>query len=219
MAQPTKTASDIITAFELQVNDVTELSSSEELGILNRVYQRICNSKPWEFLKTAATGTTSTDATGTYITVPTDFGYFIENNQTTDNTDSIENNASPKVIYIVNGTTYTPWQIINYSDRRGYVNRSGFAYYDRPNSKIRFTTTPTSSSYEFDYLKVAPLLITSDTPLFPGQFHDMLAYGMAIENDILQLSEKARSYAPENSSKFKEDLRNMEYWNALQQFN
>lgn len=214
MPQPTKTASEIITLFELQVDDTTNLSSDEELSVLNRVYQRVLNSKPWEFLKTNASGSLSQDSDGYYITIPTDFGFFLENTLQTDNTETIYNNASPKVIFI--GTNYDPYQIVNWSDRRQYRNRTGYAYYDRPNGKIRILGTPTSTTYDFDYTKIAPLLTISDTPLCPGQFHDMFAYAMAVENDILERSEKARSYAAENQARFIQDLNQMHYWNAQQ---
>jgi len=40
------TSEQIIANFELQVSDTTELSTSEEFAILNRVYNKICNLKP-----------------------------------------------------------------------------------------------------------------------------------------------------------------------------
>ena len=45
------TAQEIIAAFELKVDDSTELSTSEELALLNRVYQLVCDERPWEILK------------------------------------------------------------------------------------------------------------------------------------------------------------------------
>jgi len=214
MAQPTKTASQIITDFELQVSDITELSSVEELSILNRVYHKVCTERPWEFLKAVAQGTVLTDATGSYITPPTDFAFFSENNNYTDNSESVQNNASPKVIFIIVNGAYNPYQIINFSDRRQYVSRSGHAYFDTVNNIIRFTVAPSGTSYEFDYIKVPALLTASDSPIFPGQFHDILTFGMATENEIIQLSPKATSYLPENNAKYQQYLLNMMYWNS-----
>jgi hypothetical protein len=215
MALPQKTASQIITDFELQVADLTELSAAEELALLNRLYVRICALLPWEFLKTPATGTCSTDATGAYITMPSDFAFFVENNQYTDNTQSYQNNAAAKVIFI--GTSYTPYQIINFSDRRQYRNMTGYAYLDLVNSVIRLTdpvtALPTSLVYEFDYIKVPAKLATSDYPAFPGRFHDMLTFAMAVDNEILQLSDKAKSYLAQNQTKYQEYLNDMKWWN------
>ena len=208
------TATEIITTFELIVNDVTELSTSEELALLNRVYNRICTERPWEFLKTQTSGTMSGSGDGGfYITTPSDFAYFVENNQYTDNAIGIQNNAAPKVIYV--GSNYTPYQIVNFSDRRSYRTVAGYAYLDLANSKIYFTGTPLSTTYEFDYLKVPAALTAGDTPVIPTRFQPMLAFGMASENDILQLSPKATSYAPENQAKYLSYLQDMSYWNSL----
>lgn len=213
------TATEIITTFELQVNDITELSAAEELSILNRVYRKICSSKPWEFLKTTATGTVLTDATGSYITMPTDFAFFIENAQFTDNTVAYQNNASAKVIFIVQNNAYVPYQVVNFSDRRQYYNRGNYVYLDLANSKIRFTYTPVGTSYEFDYIKVPITLTVNLTPVIPTQFQEVLVYAMAVENDILQLSPKATSYAAENQAKYQMWLDDMSYHNAQQQLN
>lgn len=215
MAQPSKTASQLITDFELQVNDVTELSSSEELALLNRLYQKICLDRPWEFLKVPASGSIFQDAAGYYITAPSDFAYFIENNSYTDNSIGTNNNAAPKVIFVISSSgAYQPYQVINFSDRRQYLNRNGFAYYDAANNAIRFTGVPNGSTYEFDYIKVPANLAVGDTPCFPGRFHDMLTFAMAVDNEILQLSPKATSYAPDNQAKYQSYFDDMVWWNA-----
>ena len=211
------TTTEIITLFELVVDDITELSTSEETALANRIYNRVCLSKVWEFLKTSATGTMSSDATSSYITIPSDFAFFVENNQYTDNSIGINNNASPKVIFI--GTAHTPYQIINFSDRRQYLNQRGYAYLDVANSKIRFTATPESTTYEFDYAKVPTALTSGTSPLFPSRFHEMISYGMASENDVLQLSDKAKSYRQENEARFNSYLQDMKYWDSMLQLN
>lgn len=217
MALPTKTAAEIITLFELQVDDVTELSSTEELSILNRVYQRVCAKKPWVFLMKTASGSLSTDATSTYITKPTDFFYFLENYQYTDTNLTNTPTTAPKVIYL--GSNYNPVNIINFQDRRMYRNQSNYAYLSPSEGKIRFTYTPSETTYEFDYCKIPDDLTISDSPIFPASFHEMLAYGMAVEKDILELSDKAKSYATENQARFENDILQMEYWHAQQFMN
>lgn len=206
------TGQQIINRFELQVDDLTELSSVEELAILNRVYKRVVAMMPWEILKKQASGTMSTDATGHYIDTPSDFMYFSENGLYTDNTTEWQANNTPSVIFV--GADYSPIHIVNYADRRQHRNSSDRAYHSHSEDKIRITGTPVSTTYEFDYLYEPADLTTATEPVFPTRFHDMLAYGMAVENDILQLSEKARSYASENEARFKEDLNNMKYWNS-----
>ena len=212
------TATEIITNFELMVNDVTELSTSEELMLMNRIYQRVCNDRPWEFLKTNATGTMSgSGVDGYYITLPDDFAYFYENYNWTDNAYSTEINQAPKVIFV--GTSFTPYRIVNYSDRRQYLGSAGYAYVDLANSKIVFTGTPVSTTYSMDYIKVPATLVGASTPVIPTRFQDILVYGMAFTNDIMQLSDKAKSYAPENRALYEEMLEDLALWNAQFQSN
>lgn len=211
-------ASAIITNFELEVSDITELSTSEELYVLNRVYQKVCSARPWEFLKTPATGTMSgSGVDGYYVTMPSDFAFFSPNYSYTDNTLSTQQNSAPVVIFI--GTAYTPYKVVNYSDRRQYLGSTGYAYLDYANSKIYFTGTPVSTTYSFDYIKVPATLTASDTPVIPSRFQDILVYGMAVDDAVIQLSPKATSYAPENQAKYDSMMLDLAYWNSQLQLN
>jgi hypothetical protein len=204
-------ASAIITKFEEYVDDATELSSSQELDLLQKVYNKVWMDRPWEFAKKPASG--SFALTAPHIALPADFAHFLENNQTTDNSISIDNNAAPKVIFIT--SNYTPVQIVNWSDRRQYRNKTGFAYLDLPNNGITFTYTPTAiDTYEFDYKTIADTLTKDSTPAFPARFHDMLYHGMAVDDDIILRFPKAQSYAQENQAKYDSYLRDMASWNA-----
>lgn len=225
MAQPQLTAEEIIEAFELQVNDITELSDQEELDLLNRIYQRLYTDRDWEFAKRNATGNYQTDQYGAFIPLAADFSHITINNQYTDNSIGIENNAAAKVVFIINGTAYTPFQVINWSDRRQYQNRSGFVYVDLnynialyPTGILRFTGgpayVPPFTAYDYDYICVPPLLTLEDYPLFPGKFHPILQFEMATDNDILQLSPKATSFQADNEAKYQMYLLDMQYWNA-----
>jgi hypothetical protein len=211
MPQPKKTALELIQAFELQVSDVTELSSTEELSLLNSVYQRICADRPWEFLKISVSGSLAGSGDGgIYITVPDNFGFFYENAQYTDNNAQDYSVSSPRVIYL--GTNLNPYQVINYGDRRQYKGKIGYCYYDIGAGKIYFTGTPTETTYSMDYIKIPALLLSGDYPIFSGQFHDIIIFAMATDNSIMQLSPKATSYAVENNAKFKDGLLQMQYF-------
>lgn len=206
-------ASEAITQFELQVNDVTELSSSEELVILNRIYQRVCNDRPWAFLKTNTTGTLSgSGVDGYYITIPSDFAYFYENLNWTDNSYSTQINRTPKAIFI--GSNRAPYYIVNYDDRNQYLGSTGYAYVDWGNSKIYFTGTPVSTTYSMDYIKVPATLTSGATILIPDRFAPILVYGMSSENEIIQLSDKARSYQIENLDLYDQYLADLALWDA-----
>ena len=65
------TAEEIIARFNLQVDDSSELSSTEELALLNQCYREIQNDRSWEWLKTEETATTSISVP--YIALPSDF--------------------------------------------------------------------------------------------------------------------------------------------------
>lgn len=204
---------DIITNFELQVSDVTELSTAEEYRVLNRVYNKICNYRPWEFLKKSASGSIVSDSEGYYIAVPSDFAYFVENNQYTDNSVSTSSVSSPKVIFV--GTNYVPYQIVNWSDRIQYRNNTGVAYLDVVNSKIRFPQTPKALTYQFDYVMVPTALVAGTAPITPARFDDIYHFGMAVEDSIIQLSPKATSYATENEAKYQSLMDDITYWNSM----
>lgn len=209
-------ASEIITKFETYVDDTTELSSTQELALLQKIYNRVWNDRPWEFAKKSATGTLST--TLPYVALPSDFANLVENNQATENNVSVDNNAAPIVIYI--GSSYAPYQVVNWSDRRRYLNQGGYAYIDIVNSRLCFTLQPTTAdSYEFDYKAMADTLIASSTPAFPARFHDMLYHGMAVDDDIILRYPKAQSYAAENNAMFKSYMADMAHWNASLRMN
>lgn len=212
------TAGDLIIKFELQVSDLTELSSQEELDLLNDKAQDVAMERPWEVLKTSVSGALTLDpVTGLYyITKPTDFAFFCENNMYTDNTMPVDNNAAPRVIFI--GPNFTPYQIINYSDRVQYRTTGKVCYLDMNAGKIYFPVAPQASdisAYQFDYIKVPPLMTsTTDTPSWmPNRFRKMLYFAMATDDDILQKSPKATSYAPENAGKYQDTLEKMSWWN------
>ena len=207
------TSAEIIALFELYVDDTTELSTSEELALLNRVYQAVCDDRAWEFLKKEASGTMATTTT---ITVPSDFGHFLENRSYTDNSEVPDYNSTPTGI-LVNGTKWL--KVIDWSTRRQYTNQDGYAYYDARQGTITTTyAQPSSATYSFDYKMVPTDLLIGTSPVFPSRFHPMLAYAMAVDDMIIQLFDKARSYAGENNAKYRNQLAQMAVWNAnLQQ--
>lgn len=206
------TGADIITSFELQVDDMTELSSTEELNLLNAVYQEIMGSRAWEITKKQGTGTQSTSVP--YIALPTDFHSLALNHSYTDRGAYGER----PVVFV--GSGYDPYQVVSWSDRRQYRTKSNVCYIDIVNSRLYFTVQPTSAlAIEFDYHSVPADLATNTSPVFPSRFHKMLAFAMAVDDSILQMSDKAKSYAPENKARLEKYLEDMEYWDAsLQQF-
>lgn len=201
-------ASEIITNFELYVDDMTELSSTEELALLNRVYKKVASMKAWEIFKKEATGTTST--TVPYISLPSDFASLSQNNNYTDMT-SYE--AKRPVIFV--GTDYQPYEVVSWSDRRQYRNQDNICYIDIANSRLYFAKQPTEAkAVEYDYLYEPEDLTTTDTPVIPTRFQPILFHAMVIDDFIIQMSDKAKSYQRENEVKFKAYYDDMCMWNS-----
>lgn len=198
------TAQEIIQKFELYTGDTTELSSAEELALLNKIYRKVLAEKDWEFLKKTYTGT----ASGTSIALPSDFSHFSDNNSSSYVSNDVQ---YPKVIFV--GSNYIPYRVVNWSDRRQYRQTGNIAFADINSSTLNFTI-PVNDIIEFDYFHTPNELTLADTPVIPSRFQDVLYHGMVVDDMILQLFDKARSNAPENERMYKYWLDLMASWNS-----
>lgn len=180
--------SDIIARFELQVDDASELSTDESLALANEVYVAICDDRPWEWLKTTATGSTSTSVP--YVALASDFKSLTPNSE------------GYSVIFV--GTDYQEYRVVPFSSRRDYRNQDGYCYIDVPNQRLYFTLQPTSvKAIEYDYIKRAAALTLSTAPLVTtDQFGKLISYGMAAKFNNIELSEKDSSYQRENAREY-----------------
>ena len=194
------TAQDIITKFELYAGDETELSSQEEIDLLQKIYNKVCEAAEWEILKKQFTGVQST--TVPYVALPADFIQLLKNKA-----------RNQKVVYV--GTNYDPYQIITFDERRNYRNQKGYAYIDMALGRLYFTKQPDSAeTIEFDYIAYPPLLTTSSVLVFPSRYWDVFYFGMLLDNDIIQMNDKRRAYEKENTLEYQTILQNMRNWNA-----
>lgn len=182
------TSDAIIERFNLQVDDSSELSTSEEFALLNQIYTDVQNDRPWEWLRTPYSGTTS--ASVPYVALPSDFK------------ELTQNKDNKTVVFV--GSDYAEYIVIPMESRRDYRNQDGYCYIDIPNSRLYFTLQPTSAkAIEYDYIKIATALVTGASPLVTtSNFGNMLAYGMAEKFTPIEQSNKATSYAPENRVTF-----------------
>lgn len=203
------TKQNVIDKFHLFMDDSTELSSSEESDLFDKIYQQVCNDRPWEVLKKAYTGVIANDGTNYYVTKPADFNQFLQNNNYSD--DSYI--AGGPVVFV--GSAYTPYKIVSWSDRRQYRNQTGYAYLDLVLGKIIFTGTPnTGDAVEYDYKFIPPNLATTDSiALFPIA-QDVFYHGMCADEFIIEQSDKAKSYRNENLARYQDFLADMALWNA-----
>lgn len=204
----------IIAKFELYVDDNSELSSTEELDLLNKILDDVYTDRPWEFLKLNATGTATTTAGVTSIPLPTGFRYVLINYQMTNNSDDTDIDQAKKVVYM--GSKLTPYTVVNYSDRRRYLNMQGYCYVDLVAGKIIFTQTPNTDTlaYDFDYLYQPVALTLTTSPVFPAEYHDMIYQGMAVDSTIINLFDRAKSYAKENQAGYDSMMSKLRYYNS-----
>lgn len=202
-----ETAGDIITKFELYVDDTTELSSDEELDLLEQKCQDVASELPWEILKNTAALTTNGTTT---VSLPSRFAYITENQNYSDDNDY----AGQPVVYV--GSNYDPYKLVSWSDRRSYRNRSGHCWVDMPNNTLEFAVAPANGlAVEFDYIAYpTSLTATTDVVWIPERFRNVLVHLMATDDFIIQQSEKARSYKNENEQRAKAALDSMKQWNA-----
>jgi len=189
------TGEEIISLFNLLVDDSTELSSAEELDLLNASYQEVCDDRPWEFLKTEFSGTT--DGT-TVLALPDNFSYFIE-----------MNDDGEKIIW-VDGHSYL---LINFSQRRQYKDQTGIAYFNGTN--LYFIEAPSTGLEVLgDYIKTPDDLTIATSPIFKASFHKMLAYKMAISDFIVQANLSDNNSIENNTALYRDYLSRMQYHNA-----
>ena len=198
-------ASEIITKFQLFMDDSSDLSTQEGLDLLNSIVQEVASSRVWQVLLKEHTATQSTSVP--YIALPSDFAFLTDNNNETD--AAFE--ASRPVIFVNNNAI----QVLSYQDRRSHRDETGYAYIDIALDRLVFTKQPsTAGSIEFDYSSVPANLAMSDTLPFPDRFKAVFYHLMCVDDFIIQQSDKAKSYAGENLSRGTKILDQMAYWDA-----
>lgn len=192
---------EITKKFEILTDDQTELSTDEEVFFADKVLRSVYQKNQWEFLRKKATGS----FTGGYIdlaVVAPDFDTLMANYS--DNEDS----SFPDTIVIYVGGN--PYRLVPMGGR---TNQSQIAYVDLVNKRI-YIQGVTSGSFEFDYKHRPATLTGASTPVLPEDFHPMIAYGMAIDDELIQKTEKGRSNYTEYSAKFAEYLTDLKSYNA-----
>lgn len=195
------TGQDIIDKFNLFVDDQSELSSSEELDLLNDKYYTVCDDRDWEWLKATYTGTSS--ASVAYVALPTTF-------------KKLSPNKDNKSVVFV-GTDYSEYQVIPFSSRRDYRDQDGFCYLDMVNRRLYFTLQPTAAeAIEYDYISKPTALTVSTEPIITTErFGTMLAHAMATEFPSIEQSNKLTSYQSDYAKFYADTLHDLALEDAL----
>jgi len=199
------TTQELISYFEEYVDDTTELSPAQELALANKIYRRVLNDRPWEFLKKEYNTTTN----GGDITLPADFANFASNHSFTDH--AIEQGGK----YVFIGDTLIPYQIVNWSDRKQYRNIGQKCWLNVASNTLSFSVQPDSGlAVTFDYIYRPADLTLVTSPIFPSDFHDIIYHGMAADDYMIQQFDKARSYAQENEANYRRYLDDLALYNS-----
>lgn len=200
------TKAEIIVKAQLYLDDTSELSTAEFSDLFDKMYRKVNADRPWEGTKKEGTSTTST--TLPYVSLASDFLFLTANNNHTDSSEL----ASRPVVF--RGTTYTPYPVISWSDRRQY-REGAYAYIDFTNSRLVFTKQPTvAEAVEYDYHAQKTALAVGESPWFPAEYHDVLVHMMVADDYVIQQSDKAKSYKLENDKMAKDYLDDMAWWNS-----
>lgn len=179
-------ATEIITNFR-DLADLVEgdLTSAQELSLLNRCYTELQLFKLWNWLKETANLTFVNYET----TLPADFRSFTRDHS----------------LYYLN----TAFPVLP----RDRMRDSDYCIYKNGNKLIQKGVN--EPVLELDYIKVAPALTALTSPIFPTSFHVMLAHLMVARLDIQEQVEKGRTYAPENLSIYRDYLNRLSLEDAL----
>ncbi len=180
------------------VEDIIEetFSDSKFLSLLNREKRKLERKRNWNFLK--AFDNSNTSASGdTYLTMktlPTDF-------------------MSPISMYI-SGDSY-PYKEVPFVDRENWQNRSRVYYIDYINSQMGITA-PQNGTINLYYKKKTADLTLLTSPVFPVQYHEILAYGIIegwyLGEDTDDLNNKKAMYW---QREYNDMLNDMKQWDAM----
>jgi hypothetical protein len=186
------TGQNIVDKFNLYKDDTSELSDAESLDLAQNIYNDVLMDREWEWLRKTFSGVTNSDGS---VTLPADF-ISVMKNYSEDETSSIPEKA---VVY-VNQDVYP---VIPMGARTLQGGLGNFFYIDPVNNVMKSTATLGGGiAVSFDYKMRPPALTLTTSPVFPAENHMMIVYGMAIDDDIIQIFEKARSYAAVNQMKY-----------------
>lgn len=198
--------SETLKKFHLYMDDTSELSSTEEEELYDKVVQMISSNRPWEKTKEVFSGTT--DGTTT-LALPSTFGFLVQNSNHTDSSYDAER----PVVFV--GPNNDEYKVVSWSDRRQYRDQTNICWIDVANDTLEFAVAPSSGlAVEFDYHGIPADIATSASSWIPARFDHIIFHGMCVDDFVIMHSEKAKSYQSDNQKMYDKYLDDMAYWNA-----
>lgn len=187
----------IINLFDTLTDGLSELSAANKLELANRKYRKLVNERDWEDIRTTATYTIASNA----IVLASDFKKFVP-------AEEGQYAEYKNVFYI--GTT--PHPILRMAERKKFPN---FSYFNPSLGTNGHIITPTSLNgqlAEYDYYKSVSPLTVSTSPVFTNSdYHEIIAYMMAVEHYSIDQSEFHRSQSNKYQETVDSMLEDMEY--------
>lgn len=201
------TKQEIITRFNLYIDDMSDLSTEEESQLFDKQYRKINAARPWEGTK--AEGSTTTSTSLQYVALASDFLFLTANANHTDSSYAAERPV------VFRGSDYRKYEVVSWSDRRQYRNSDAHAWVDFGALRLYFSKTPSVvEAVEYDYHKQMPALASGESPWFPEEYQDALYHMMCADSFVIQQSDKAKSYRTDHEKAAKDILDQMAFWNS-----
>lgn len=213
------TAQQIITNFGTYTDDNSELATTEQINVMNRILRKIANERVWSFLKVSTSGVT--DSTGS-ITLPTNFGeiaanYAVDPTIMRADTPVVFVGAQNKVVYPVipiELAIQANFGALNYPIGGFYGLTNQYAYIDYANNKLVVNGSNGDTCY-YTYKKTIDevLLPVNNIPL-PQDYADVVLYGMLIDDTMIQKIDALKNLLPVNQEMYKDYLKDLRAWDS-----
>jgi hypothetical protein len=197
-----KTGEQIINKFETYTDDTTNLSTEDELSVLNNKLTLIYEEQAWEFLRKVASGSIGVS---NKIYLPNDFNEFMENYD-------LEGNGVAEKVVIVG---IEPFLVIPQSQRNN-APYPRVCWINSADNSIEFSVGGLANqNYSFDYKYIPVELKLNTVSALPSGYDEMMPIlQMLMDEEVISKSEKARSNMQYNSMQYQKYLTNLKLKDA-----
>lgn len=200
------TVTELKELFNYLVDD-DNVDDDDVLRLLNIADQRIHALRDWEYLGKEDRSQTVVSGTTQY-NLPSDFMFL-----------KIGGDRSGVELYNSSNDSYESVSVVPYAQRNAYNGQSKIVFVDNRQEKVTFTSNPSNNAGELIVIsyQYQPAEFTSgnedtDEPVFPRQFHPLVAYEAAKFYYFNDQPEKDRAWNNELARTYDEMLKQMIRW-------